>query len=232
MIRNLRSSLGIIEHSCESIHLKGALDRIAGIRPRLALARKTINPVALAHELRVLRESIEDDLKHRHFLYLHKWDYWHNPRWFGDAVYDRFWDAREDMAAATDCYATDNSTATVFHSMRVVEHGMRFLARILKIRKVKNTVPIEYADWGNILKELRAKLEHVRSHGPKGPKKEKLLQFYSAAIDQCEYFNNEWRVPVSHIRGKYSEPDARAALIRARDFMNMLIQVPRKEKKA
>jgi hypothetical protein len=102
MVRNLRSSLGIIEHSCESIHLKGGLDRIARIRPLLALARKTIDPVALAHELRVLRESIEDDLKHRHFLYLHKWDYWHNPGWFGDAVYDRFLDAREDMAAATD----------------------------------------------------------------------------------------------------------------------------------
>jgi hypothetical protein len=58
-----------------------------------------------------------------------------------------------DVYEATDCYALQHNTASVFHSMRVAEIGLRALAKERQISLPKNK-PIEWATWQEVLKVL------------------------------------------------------------------------------
>lgn len=156
-------------------------------------------------------------------------EHWDNPFWFGQDVYDAFYDAREDMKQAGNCYVADNNTACVFHSMRVAEHGLRELANRLQITQIGST-PIEFSEWGSIISKIRNELAErlkVVQGESRGEKKEAALKLYSDLNDQCSYFNDLWRKDVSHTRRHYNATEALNALTRVREFMQRLVQAPK-----
>ena len=55
------------------------------------------------------------------------------------------------IKAAGNCIAADLNTAAVYHLMCVIEIGIRDLARLLKVKKVKTHVPIEFGTWTKLL---------------------------------------------------------------------------------
>jgi hypothetical protein len=97
-----------------------------------------------------------------------------NSSLFGVDVTKAFPSARTDIQEVGNCLAVDLNTAAVFHLMRVVECGLRALARHLKV-KIKK-VPLEYAEWGRIIQEIDAKVTKLRQ-GPRGPKKSAAVEF-------------------------------------------------------
>jgi hypothetical protein len=182
----------------------------------------------LAGEIKLLRELITSGLRDRFSLIMKpdRYKYYGNKEWFGSALHKAFEAASPDMMAAANCYALEEPTACVFHSMRVAERGMRALARHLRV-SVSAKKPIEYEDWGTVIKALRKKLEELQGQ-PNGPKKDERLRQHSGLADQCAYFNNLWRKDVSHARKMYLTSEALTALTRTREFMQRLADVLRR----
>ncbi len=182
----------------------------------------------LRHEITVLREALDDDLAERlvFFPSATSGDWYVFPHSIGEGMFldsrETFPDANADMRDACNCYATDNYTAAVFHSMRVAEHGLRGLAKTLPVSFGKGR-PVEFEQWGMIIGKLRQKIESLNAKSQEAkPKRQERLAFYSEAIDQCVYFKNLWRDDVSHARRGYSGSQALDGLLRVRDFMKLL----------
>ena len=139
---------------------------------------------------------------------------------FGAAVADAFPDADFDVAAAARCPALDEWTACVFHSMRVLEHGLRHVAGVLN---VPMAATIEYENWGNIIDQIEKAIRSIEQQ-PRGAEKSARSQFYSEAASQFRYFKNAWRNHVSHARAKYDEREAREVWTHVRQFMQQLAE--------
>jgi hypothetical protein len=124
---------------------------------------------------------------------------------FGEAVWKKFPKSRDDVRDAGNCLAIGCGTAAVFHLMRVSEHGMRALARRLRVRlsHSKANHPLEYADCNKVITGIKSKIAGLRALSP-GPKKQRQIEFYSDLADQCEYIKDAWRNTVSHSRKPFS----------------------------
>ncbi len=127
------------------------------------------------------------------------------------------------MIEAANCYAAGRWTASVFHSMRVAEYGLRRLAKRLKIKissKGKNC-PLEYGDWNDVITAIRNKITEIRKL-PRGPRRENEIKFYSSTADHCEYIRDIYRNEVSHTRRRYSKPESLSVLQRVRELVQPL----------
>jgi hypothetical protein len=220
--------IGILDDASKAIELTEPPKRVAFIRELLKVKQGGLfgTPSVdsdLAQQLAFLRELIESGLGERHFLFLppNKKACWDNPRLFGDAVYDAFEEAREEIRQAGNCYATESYTACVFHAVRVAEYGMRVLARRLGIRKGRCNRPLEYEEWGGVIQLVDKKLDKLRLKR-RGPQREALLQFYTSAFRHCQHLNDLWRRDVTHARRSYEYAQALGALEHAQEFMQLL----------
>jgi len=133
----------------------------------------------------------------------------------------RFPIAKKDCEESVYCYALERNTASVFHSMRIAEIGLRALARRMKVTLPKGK-PLEWAEWQQVLKEMSNITEKISLTKKAGPAKDELLEFYRGAIGQFYGFKDEFRNQVMHVRKNYDEFQAASALTRVRDFMEKL----------
>ena len=103
-----------------------------------------------------LERAIQYDLARHLFLLVderHK-DQWRDPeKWFGETAVNRFSSARRDMRDCVRCLAIEQSTASVFHAMRIVEHGLRDLAARLKLEPKG---PVESENWKNLIDQIES----------------------------------------------------------------------------
>jgi hypothetical protein len=116
-------------------HIDDAIDRLERT-PQNPLSWSELNTRA-----RALRDSIETEL--RQYLYyqysrakgdkLRVWE----AEW--SIVLTAFPDIRTEVFSATDCYALQHNTASVFHSMRIAEYGLSSL-----LKKVLRRVHEQY----------------------------------------------------------------------------------------
>jgi hypothetical protein len=175
-------------------------------------------------ELRVLRQSIEADLEDKWFAFIlpEKAELLERAPGEWRDVIQRIPQAKEDIREALYCYALERNTASVFHLMRVAEHGLRILAKRMRVsldlKHKGHIIPIDYAEWQKVIEAIKNKLTKV-SHLPSGPKRAAQLEKLSDAADHCLFMKDIWRNSVSHARQPYSEPEAKAALGRVKDFM-------------
>jgi hypothetical protein len=171
---------------------------------------------------RALRDAIEVEL--RGYLY------YQYPKLKGERL--RAWaedwklslsafpDIREDSFDATDCYALGKNTASVFHSMRVAEYGLRAIAKERKVTLPKNK-PLEWATWQEIIKALD---DQIKIIGLKraGSSKDSALEFYSGARADLNGFKDEYRNQVMHVRASYDELQALRAMTKVHGFMERI----------
>ena len=150
-------------------------------------------------------------------------DYFEQIALFGDEVYARFAEAENDIRNAGSCYAVGLPTAGVFHAMRAAEHGLRYLARKLRVKLIHSgrSQKVEYADWDKVITGIRNKIDDARKL-PKGPRRQAKIEHHSDAADHCLFMKDIWRNGVSHTRKPYSDTEALAAIERVRDFMKFL----------
>jgi hypothetical protein len=125
-----------------------------------------------------------------------------------------------EVFSATDCYALGHNTASVFHSMRVAEHGLRGLAgeRRIQLPRKKS---IEWATWQEIIRALDDEIRIIGSKPP-GNAKDTALQFYSGARADLNGFKDEYRNMVMHVRAQYDELQTLRALTNVHAFMERL----------
>jgi hypothetical protein len=126
-IARARGWLEYAQHQGDILELQPVHDRIEIFNQRL---KSQLSLHDFLAEVRTLREAFESGLRFKRF-YLYPQAKGQLCIKFEDdwAIANRaFPKAKDDAKAAVDCYGLGHNTASVFHSMRVVEHGLRELA--------------------------------------------------------------------------------------------------------
>jgi hypothetical protein len=186
------------------------------------LGRDNTNYEIVETELRVLGETIDDELKKR-FFYAYpqkKIDVLTKVADEWSRTIDKFPSAKIDIYCAVDCYVSDHNTAAVFHLMRVAEYGLRALARERSVTLPKNR-PIEWGTWQDIISQINNSVKKI-ANKPTGPARSRALEFYSGALGQFEAFKEAYRNDVMHARQAYDEGQALSVLSHVREFMERL----------
>jgi hypothetical protein len=219
----LVKDLSLAIHQCEELGLDDCGLTLARIRH--SMGRDKMDASRLQGESEHAYNAFVDSLNRLTYLFVPKdlCKYVDQDRLFGDKVWERFKDARQDVCQAGNCLAIECATASVFHLMRVAEHGLRAVAKKLQVKlthKGENQ-PIEFADWNDVITGIRNKITEVRKL-PRGPRKDKSLTFYSDVADQCEYMKDIWRNTIAHTRRPYTTPEAVAVFHRVETFMQRL----------
>lgn len=133
---------------------------------------------------------------------------------FGEDVATNFPSATFDIEEVGKCIAFEHWTASVFHSMRVLEIGLSALANELKVADDRK-------NWENVINGIEVEIKKVNNatHGDDWLAKQ---QFYSEAALQFRYFKNAWRNHVMHVRDSYDEQRAEAIFDHVKQFMQHL----------
>jgi hypothetical protein len=228
LLQSVTAHLNTLGEEANALLLVRTKDRIERTRIYLnSLQPEIVDQLGDANlktEIRVLREALEDDLEHRLVFFPEdaRITAWLKPHPFGEGIYTAFPSAKSDISWAIYSNITANWTACVFYLMRAVEHAMREVALLLGIKKIgKKKIPIDYARWQMVCDALHSKIDKLQA-SPIGPKKAAELQFYSRVASEIEWFNEIWRKNVAHARTLYRPSDADNAMIRARDFFQLL----------
>jgi hypothetical protein len=226
---NVRSNMatfvaGFAVQECKHLNLDISTQNAQSMKQRLELGHPYTASEMLA-ELTLLMQTIVQELAKRKLAYVAPpYDiYFEQDKMFGDVVFEVFKEARQDLKDAGNCLAASLPTASVFHLMRVAEHGLRKLAKRLhvKLTHTGKAMPIEFADWNDVITAIKNKVALARQVA-RGPKRQAKLEVYSNAADHCEYMKDIWRNNMSHARRPYSQDEAVAVFGRIRDFMQFL----------
>jgi hypothetical protein len=193
------------------------IDRIDIIEAILAGKRGKITNLRLSNEVRVLLETVTSGLKSQSIYRYPKakadvlWS------WQADwaAVTKAFPSSQTDVFAGVDLWALGHATASIFHFMRVLEHGLRALAQ-----DVGKTFDVQ--NWQNIIDQIESEIRQLGKTLSSGIEKTERLQFLSEAAKEFVYFKDGWRNYVSHGRGIYDEHQARSVMEHVRAFMTTL----------
>ncbi len=149
-------------------------------------------------------------------------EYFESSAPFGKEVQNKYPEAERDILSAGRCLALDEWTATVFHLMRALEHGLRDMARHVAIPM---TAVLEQESWGKIIDQIEKEIgrrEKLKKDDPlRGD-----LKFYSEVASNFRYFKNAWRNHVSHAKDHYNEREALTIWNHVRTFMQVLAMGP------
>jgi hypothetical protein len=160
-----------------------------------------------------LRENIQFELDGRQFYAPNASyeKYYDQPKLFGDAVFNNFGSAAEDIYEAGMCLALERGTACVMHLMRVQELGLKVLASTLGVT-MQN-------DWGSYLRKIQETLDtRTKASGKRSADE----QFYAEAAASFDRLRLAYRNPSMHPEKSYSPERAEQILLAAKDFMNHL----------
>lgn len=213
-IATVEGWLQVTLNVARSFDMKAVPDRVALIKRQIGFG---ITQARVASEYRVLRETIEFEMKGQ-LIYrypsvegsvLFSWEEDWEPALSG------FPSAKDDILAAIDLWALQHSTAAVFHLMRVLEHGIRALAK-----DVGKTFDVQ--NWQNILDEIECEIRNQAKALPRGAAKSERLQFLSTAAKEFHFFKDGWRNYVAHNRAVYDQHSAHSVMDHVRSFMNGL----------
>jgi hypothetical protein len=133
---------------------------------------------------------------------------------FGADVDRAFPSASEEILEAGRCIAVARTTASVFHSMRVLEAGLKALA-------VHVGAATPNPNWEQVIGaiESAAKKINATTHGATW-KDER--QFSAEAAAHLRDLKNAWRNHAMHLKDRYDEPRATAIYHNVRSFMQHL----------
>jgi len=137
--------------------------------------------------------------------------YW-NPVWLLDTpIYDKFRSAWEEFQRAGHCYAFGENTACVFHLMRIVDFGLRQVAKSLGIE-------YEARNWNGIGNKIQEKME--QKYKTKTADWKKSEPMYAEILTDIQAIGRGHRNPALHeLEKKYEERDAQHMLNVVEGFM-------------
>jgi hypothetical protein len=235
-IADLKGRMTYVWNQCESIglnptdismvpycNISAELQRI-----EVSLGRR-IDVASIKREIKALRKNIELELDKRKFIFVSEENakYFEQDKLFGNAVYEKFEKAREDIKDAGTCLAIGLPTACIFHLTRASEIALRHIAKKVGVtlKDKGKPQPLEYATWDKVITKIQSHITQAKLL-PQGPRKARRLSFFSDAADQCSYIKELWRNEVSHTRKRYNENEALGAMQRIKNFMELLTGEP------
>jgi len=198
------------------------------------LEGKALSPEVLAVEARHAIEAMLSEFEARTYMFIPSGmgrSNWNNKSYFGEAVAKAFPSAIPDIERTSNCMMTSCHTAAVFHSMRVVEWGLRGLCADIGLIRVKRTfkatkkssyTPINYVDWETMLNQLQDRVDSRINKMKRGRQKQKAQEFYYPALQDIRGIRDAWRNHVMHSRAIYGAADAAAILGHVNRLMTTL----------
>jgi hypothetical protein len=131
---------------------------------------------------------------------------------FGEAVSAKFPAAVSDIDEAGKCLALGRGTAAVMHLMRVMEVGLKALARPLGI---------PYApSWESYLRQINDKMAIPYAEKPKTWRKKE--PFFRDLSGDLITVKHSWRNPTMHVVRQYDPEEATDVLRAVKRFMQRL----------
>jgi hypothetical protein len=212
LIKNVQS---VVETSVDTMVARVEMPSVSAQARRIkyTLTGKP-GPTEIISLLKELRTRIFDELNERQFLYVppDRAKFFTEPMQFGERVNDRFKDAIDDIEEAGKCLALGRATGCVLHTMRVLEVGLKALARALDI---------PYApSWESYLKQISTKIGE--DHKKKSLKWKREEKFYRDLSGDLLTVKQAWRNPTMHVDRKYSVDEAEQIFNAAKHFMQRL----------
>jgi hypothetical protein len=215
--------LGFFQGQCQQIEFEKGVWQVEAVKT--VARRGELTFAHLRSELERLLKDIQWELGSTFVYYspkiraatcLEMKMFWKN-------IVDAFPHAFADIDDAAFCYALERDTACVFHLMRVVEHGLRALAKKLKVTLTDKgkRIPIEYATWQKVIEAINSNIE-VAHKLPQSTKRAEQLEFYSDLADHCSYMKDVWRNNLAHTRKRYIREEALLTIRRVFGFMDLL----------
>jgi hypothetical protein len=136
---------------------------------------------------------------------------------FGEAVARVFPDASRDIGEASACLALERYPACVFHSMMVLEYGLRWMYKRLKMRFPP------YDSWGPLISDLEAEI--AKLNPPKAKTEQRRRRdFLAGAASHLHVVKDGWRNHVAHGRANYGPEASEVIYESVRRFMMELAE--------
>ncbi|MGO9118768.1 MAG: hypothetical protein ACLQPD_14315 [Desulfomonilaceae bacterium] len=162
--------------------------------------------------VRDLSVSLERELSKKLVMFLpeNKIGYFDGSKnLFSIKVRESFPSANIDMDEAAKCFALERYTASVFHSMRIMEAGLNEMGESLNLEVGKNLE--------NALQDIQEKIDFC-SRTPTSAWKD-VQSFYSEAVSHIANLKDAWRNYTMRIKQHYDEPGSMGILNSVSDFM-------------
>jgi len=180
-------------------------------------------PPELKNDCEELRERITDECKNRLFMHIprSKVPYYREPsKVFGKEISDKFYPALYDIEEAGKCYAAGRDTACVFHLMRIMEAGLRYLCSEAASFGISMPDPDSNRNWSGWLDPLEKEFRKDRKL--KTPDWNALEPTYAQVTSHIRTVSTAWRNPTMHVGAKYTVEEAEDIFNAVRGFMRHL----------
>jgi hypothetical protein len=143
---------------------------------------------------------------------------------FSHDVNTKFPDASTEIMEAQTCYALGRHTASVFHLMRAVEHGLRAL--VVAVGVTPGKVPLAYEEWNTLIEQLEKAWKAIEGGPPQGWGKSAELtharEFFNPIVADLHAIKDAVRNVTMHTRGSYDEESALAIRNKVADWFRVL----------
>ena len=164
---------------------------------------------------------INDELSRTKFYFVEAHpEYLESPSpLFGVEVADKFAGAAFDIEEAGKCLALGLTTAAVFHSMRVLEIGIKASSACLRI-----TPPLKDGErnWGSMLRKMKEEAERRNKATPPAWQNRSDKDFFEEIHASLDAVKNVWRNATMHVEKKYKLDEADHIFAAVRGFMKKL----------
>lgn len=163
-----------------------------------------------------LAQSIEDESKSRVFIVLDPslQERYTRPRHEWEVVIDTYPRIIREVEEASKCLALERPTATVFHCMRIMEHGLKLIARELGV---------PYApSWESYIKQINERIS--AGYKDKLPEWREREPFFRDLVGDMIAVKTAWRNPTMHIVRDYMPKEASNVYASVRTFMRRLAE--------
>ena len=183
----------------------------------------TITYLQMAERLKEIESTLRRELKLIHlYVVASKGAELLDPEeaLFGEDVESSYPSAAFEIEEAGKCLGLGRDTAAVFHLMRVMEIGLRTVAKCLAIPD-----PIKEAErnWGVVLRKIKDELDERGK--PKSPRAWKTLEdkaLFGDLYASLDAVKVAWRNSTMHVEGKYTFDEAEHIFVATRGFMKKL----------
>jgi hypothetical protein len=169
-----------------------------------------------------LQDRIRDELDTVYFLHVpfEKAKVYYRSHPFGEAVTNKFPKAITDIQEASKCLAVARYTACVFHLMRVMEIGVQYLGKKLKLSDTHEK------EWQAILNSVNGAIKKMGTPTtPLTSRQKTARNKYSQAAVYLENVKNAWRNNVMHPKASYTPEEAEEVFQTVKSYMQHLASI-------
>lgn len=175
----------------------------------------------LANSYENLQSRLDDELEDKLIFIIPKDRavFWDKADIVSQPVKDWSAEVAQELFLASNAYACDLHTASVFHCMRAAEQGLRLAATRLNVEISGEE------NWKNVIDRIQSAVRAMERL-PKTPAKTAKAKYYSEIAIDAGMMKDAWRNHVAHAKVSYVERQALDVLNATRRFCEKIALPP------